>query len=241
VARALVGTSGWSYEHWRGVLYPEGLPSKGWLERYAEEFGTVELNATFYRLPAEKTFEGWARRAPAGFIFAVKGSRFITHLRKLGDVEEPLQTFLRRCRLLREHLGPVLFQLPPSLHRDDDRLERFLALLPDDLSFAVEFRHPSWYADAVLERLAARGVALCCHDMSGSVSPRVVTAPLAYLRFHGSGTRYGGDYGEAELGEASSFCKRCLAQGREVFAYFNNDAEGYAVVDARLFRRLVGG
>lgn len=238
---AFVGTSGWSYSHWRGVLYPEGLPSARWLEHYAGQFETVELNATFYRLPQEKTFSNWARRVPDGFLFAVKGSRIITHLRKLVGAQEALETFLARCRLLGKHLGPVLFQLPPSLHRDEERLAAFLGLLPRDLRVAVEFRHASWYDEAVFRLLESRGAALCCHDMRGSASPLVATAPFAYLRFHGSGTRYGGDYTEEALGAAAAFARRCLREGRDLFAYFNNDAQGYAVENARLFRRMLGG
>ena len=144
-----VGCSGWVYRHWRGIFYPEGLPQRRWFERYAEEFDTVEINASFYRLPLASTFDGWRDKAPPGFRYAVKVNRFITHMKKLVDCEESLDAFVALARPLRQTLGPLLYQLPPSLHKDLSRLEAFLERLPADLEQVVEFRHSSWYDDEV--------------------------------------------------------------------------------------------
>src|SRR4029079_14247668 len=153
-----VGCSGWVYRHWRGLLYPEGLPQRRWFERYAEEFDTVEINASFYRLPLVSTFEGWREKAPPGFRYAVKVNRFITHMKKLLDCREEVDRFIALARPLQEKLGPLLYQLPPSLQKNLERLENFLSWLPDDLEHVVEFRHKSWYDEEVLALLDRHGV-----------------------------------------------------------------------------------
>lgn len=231
-----VGCSGWQYRDWRGGLYPAGLPQKQWLEAYAGAFDTVEVDGTFYRLPAEETFAAWRARVPAGFLFALKASRFLTHLKRLREPAAPLALFWRRARLLGENLGPVLYQLPPNLKRDDARLADFLAALPEGRQ-AVEFRHPSWYAEATFRALARAGVALCVHDMPGSEPPREPVGPFLYLRLHGAAGPYAGGYPDAALANWA----RLLARQRvPAFVYFNNDTAGHAPVDALRLRRLLG-
>jgi uncharacterized protein YecE (DUF72 family) len=227
-----VGCSGWQYSHWRGHLYPPDLPLSRWFEHYASVFDTVEINNTFYRLPEAETFAAWRRRAPPGFLFAVKASRYLTHMKKLKDAEEPVERFFSRARQLVPKLGPVLYQLPPRWPRDLDRLREFLAVLPPRALHAVEFREPTWYDPEVLAELDRRGVALCLHDMPGSATDRRSAGPFVYVRFHGSGSRYGGAYSDERLDDWSGWLAAEMARGRSVFAYFNNDAGGHAPRDA---------
>jgi uncharacterized protein YecE (DUF72 family) len=231
-----VGTSGWHYDHWRDRFYPRGLPKSRWLAYYAQHFSTVEINASFYRLPSENAWRAWRAQTPPGFVFAAKVSRFITHYRRLLGVAEPLATFLHRARLLGDKLGPVLYQLPPDLPRDDERLRAFVAQLPTDIRHVVEFRHASWWVDPVFAILERYGAGFCVVDMVGMECPLVATAPFVYLRFHGKESRYRSRYGEGELaGWAQRI--RSLGVGRqEAYAYFNNDAEAHAVYDARSLR-----
>lgn len=234
-----VGTSGWVYGDWRGRFYPQGLPQARWLSFYAQHFDTVELNAPFYRLPTEAAVARWRDLAPPGFRYAVKASRLITHLRRLRDCAEPLALFLDRVRPLGAALGPLLVQLPPSLARDDDLLVGFLDLLPSGLAATVEFRHPSWYCEAVYALLRAHGVALCVHDWRAQPCPDIVTAPLAYYRFHGPSGRYYGAYGVEGLRPWAERLRAAAATAREVYAYFNNDVGGAALEDARTLRELL--
>ena len=239
--RVHVGTSGWTYKHWRGVFYPEDVPQRRWLEHYQQHFSTVELNATFYRLPQEQTFRRWAERSPDGFRFAVKGSRFITHMKRLRDAEDAALTFLSRARLLGGHLGPVLWQLPPSLERDIGLLREFVRLLPDDLTHAFEFRHRSWFADETYELLRERDCAFCTYHMRSDETPVLATADCAYVRFHGTESSYGGGYSDEAIRVWAQRIGDFLDGGREVWAYFNNDAGGHAVADARRLRAAVAG
>ena len=235
-----IGTSGWHYDHWRDRFYPEKLPKSRWLEFYARFFPTVEINNSFYRLPSEKAFENWRTGSPTGFAFAVKASRLITHYRRLQNVEGLLDTFLGRARLLKEKLGPILYQLPPGLHRDDQRLDRFLALLPRDLQHAVEFRHASWIDEGVFQILRKHDVAFCVISLPGFDCPVVATASFSYVRFHGSQAMYASCYTDEEL-EQWATNLRNLAKGCErVCAYFNNDAEGHAVHNAMTLMAKVG-
>ncbi|MBI4300441.1 MAG: DUF72 domain-containing protein [Chloroflexi bacterium] len=228
----LVGTSGFHYSHWRDKFYPHGLPSSQWLAFYAQRFPTVELNNPFYRLPTAQAFESWRDTAPKGFLFAVKASRFITHIKRLRECEQPLQTMLDRARHLEEKLGPILYQLPPGFHRDDERLEAFLRLLPEGYQHVFEFRHKSWFDQAIYNMLARHGAIFCAYDMTGIDCPLMATAAYAYLRFHGS--HYGGCYSDEDLADWARRI-RALADEREleaVYVYFNNDAEGFAIQNA---------
>jgi len=239
--RARVGCSGWQYKHWRGHFYPAALPRKAWLEHYAEHFDTVEINNTFYRLPEASSFQEWRRRAPRGFEYAVKASRFLTHMKKLKDPQVPIARFFERAQYLGPALGPVLFQLPPRWPLNMERLQELLAALPPRRRYAIEFRDPSWYADEVLARLAARRVALCLHDMTGSASGKLVTGPFVYVRFHGShGVRKcSGTYSENVLDGWAEWLSDRLRAGLPVYAYFNNDAEGHAPRDAVRLREKI--
>ena len=236
-----VGTSGWIYRHWRGSFYPERLPVRRWLAYYAERFDTVEVNNSFYRLPSEATFAAWAQQAPLGFLFAIKASRYLTHMKKLKDPEQPLANVLGRARLLGPHLGPVLYQLPPHWHADVGRLRAFLALLPPDLDHVVEFRDPSWYTEAVRTALEEHGVGFCVHDLRGAPCPEWVTGRVAYFRFHGpTGQAYAGRYGRARLRGPARRIDACRRAGHAAFAYFNNDDAAFATTDARDLRDLLG-
>ncbi|HXF51281.1 MAG TPA: DUF72 domain-containing protein [Dehalococcoidia bacterium] len=229
--RFRIGTSGWVYPHWRGVFYPETLPQSGWFAFYASAFSTVEINNTFYRLPGEDAWRHWHEAAPEGFVYAVKGSRFITHIKRLRPGSESIDLFTGRARLLGEHLGPILWQLHPGHHRDLDRLRSFLELLPRDLRHVFEFRHASWFSDEVYALLREFDAGFCAYHMVDHATPLVATADFAYMRFHGSGDLYGGRYSDDEL---RAWADRLSALPvEEVFVYFNNDAYGHAVANAR--------
>jgi uncharacterized protein YecE (DUF72 family) len=238
MARIRIGTSGYQYRHWRGVLYPEGLAQRLWLEWYATVFDTVELNATFYRLPSPEAAERWREVAPPRFTFAVKGSRYLTHMKRLLDAGAGLRRFFRPVARLGRKLGPVLWQLPPQLEPDLPRLDRFLARLPPG-RHAVEFRDPAWYSEETCAVLDARGAAFCEHD-NVKVSPPRLTGGFRYVRFHGATGRYSGRYGaDALRGPAASYLASA-ARGVPVFVYFNNDLGGHAIHDALDLLALVG-
>ena len=236
-----VGTSGWIYKHWRGPVYPPDLPPRRWLAHYAESFDTVELNNSFYRLPSEDAFRAWAAQAPPGFVFAVKASRYLTHMKKLRDPEQPLENVLSRARLLGPHLGPVLYQLPPGWHVNLDRLRNFLTLLPAGITHVLEFRDPTWYAEAVRVALAEYGVSFCIHDLRGEPSPDWVTGAAVYVRFHGpTAWAYAGRYSADQMRTWAERIDGWRRAGHDVYAYFNNDDAGHAVTNARELRDLLG-
>jgi uncharacterized protein YecE (DUF72 family) len=236
-----IGTSGWSYDHWKGVFYPEGLSAARWFAHYAAHFDTVEINATFYRMMPDRTFEGWRDKAPPGFLYAVKMWRQITHRKMLNDAGGELTDFLKRATLLGDRLGPILIQLPPNLGLDLERLKRFLPLLSREFEYAVEFRHPSWFTEPIYELLRKHQAALCVFHHVKIECPRLLTAPLVYLRFHGASGRYAGKYTSEQLREWAGWARRCQSERHHVVAYFNNDYKGFAVENAREFRELVNG
>lgn len=240
---ARIGCSGWNYRHWRnGVFYPAGLPARDWLSYYAEQFDTVELNATFYRLPRASAVERWVSQTPDDFVFAVKVSRFVTHVKRLQDVGEHLALLLDRIEPLvgSPKLGPLLWQLPPSFRRGDERLETALAEFPPKLRHAIEFRHESWFADEVLQRLRARNVALVLADRPEihSFQTHELTADFIYVRFHHGSRGRRGNYSPTELEEWAKRIRRWTG-ARDVYAYFNNDWEGFAPANARTLATLV--
>ncbi len=239
-ARYWVGTSGWSYANWQGRFYPPGLKRTDWLAHYAGQFRSVEINNSFYHLPRDAMLAGWVERTPVDFVFAVKAWRAITHYRRLRDCAEPLAVFLDRIGALGGKCGPVLFQLPPRWHADLDRLSDFLALLPADRRFAMEFRDPDWHRDEVYGLLRARNVAFCPFELADLTAPRVVTADFTYVRLHGRQARYRGAYDEAALADWSTWLANNLAEGRDAYVYFDNtDEADHAVRDAcRLADRL---
>jgi len=231
-AEYFVGTSGWHYEHWRGLYYPEGLAKPKWLQFYSKQFNTVELNNSFYHLPTEKAFITWRESAPENFVYAVKVSRFITHIKKLRNIGSAVDNFLSRACLLQDKLGPLLYQLPPNMKRNDVVLESFLSSLPQEYRHVFEFRHESWIDEAVFGILRRYKVGLCVFDMPGFTCPSVATSDFAYIRFHGSGGMYSSCYSNEELSQwAKKIAK--LAEGvKAVYIYFNNDAEAFAIKNA---------
>ena len=237
--RAWIGCSGWQYKHWRGNFYDVEIPSSRWLEHYASVFDTVEINNSFYRLPEADTFAKWASRVPQRFVFAVKASRFLTHMKKLKDPEEPVERLFSRMRSLGRRLGPVLYQLPTGWKSDIDRLEQFLQVLPR-ARHVIEFREPSWYRDDVYALLKRYRVSLCLHDMRGSESGRIRIGPIVYVRFHGSSGRYHGGYTADTLRSWADWLHGQLDGGTDVYAYFNNDVGGHAPRDALTLRGLLG-
>lgn len=234
--RFRVGTSGYHYEHWRGVLYPEDAPADEWFAHYARAFDTVELNATFYRLPDAGTVDTWRESAPEGFLYAVKFSRYGTHMKHLKDPADVIRNFLEVVRRLEDRLGPVLVQLPPRWGADPGRLAAFLDAAPDDLRWAVEVRDPDWLRREVYAVLREAGAALCIHDMIED-HPRELTADWTYLRYHGDA--YAGGYSHQKLTAEAERVAGRLAEGLDVYAYFNNDVGGHAVSDAADLRRYV--
>ncbi len=234
-----IGCSGWVYRHWKGGFYPSDLPQKRWFEHYAQSFDTVEINASFYRLPLASTFVGWKEKASAGFRYAVKANRFITHLKKLVGCEDQVDEFIALARGLGEALGPILYQLPPSLKKDVPRLDAFLSRLPADLEHVVEFRHASWYEEDVLALLDRHAAGFVTHDLVGLVSPRWASGRTAYVRFHGTAGKYWGRYSEAQMADWAEWLVEQQSAGRSCWAYFNNDIHLHAIADALTLKAAV--
>jgi uncharacterized protein YecE (DUF72 family) len=240
----VIGTSGYVYGDWRARFYPRSLPARDWLPFYAERFPTLEFNTSFYRLPSADTFEAWRAAVPGDYVFAVKASRFLTHLKRLKDPREPLDLFLSRARHLGPTLGPVLFQLPRQFQANLERLDGFLRALDRQrrvkgLRAALEVRHPSWLEPAVFDRLERAGVSLCLHDAKAQPVTTPVTADFVYVRRHGYGRR--GSYTIRALARDAADIRRWVADGRDVYVYFNNDWKAFAVRNARALETLVRG
>jgi len=237
--RLFTGTSGWVYKGWAGSFYPEGLSPRKHLEFYATQFNTVEINATFYRLPIETGVHAWHDTAPDGFLYAVKGSRFITQMKKLNVEPKSIAIFFERIAPLKEHLGPILWQLPPMLRKDAPRLDRFLSRLPRKHRYAVEFRHPSWLDEEIFGILQAHRVAFV--PVSSLVMPLNlrVTTDFIYIRFHGLEGGAAHDYTAQELKPWAEHCRKCVRNGLDVFGYFNNDLNSRAPENARQFREMI--
>jgi len=242
-----VGCSGWQYGHWRGDFYPTALPQSRWFGYYADVFDTVEINNSFYRLPAAATFDKWRDQAPAGFLYTTKASRFLTHMKKLKDPADPLLRFFGHARELGPTLGAVLYQLPPKFGINLERLAVFLEAIPvaarqaglGRRAHVIEFRDPSWYDDRVFTLLERHQVAMCLHDMQGSATERVVVGPVVYVRFHFGTSKYGGRYDDQRLDDWAAWLAAQARQGLNVFAYFNNDTGGHAPRDACRLRERI--
>ncbi len=228
---ALIGCSGWAYRDWKGPFYPADLKDAARLAYYETQFSTVEINASFYRLPSEVAVAAWAAAAPKGFVYAWKASRYITHNKKLKDCQDSIELVFGRMAPLGGE-GPVLFQLPPNLHCDLARLESFISWLPKSRRYAFEFRHPGWYDREVLDLLKAAGCSLCVSDHHHAPAPFEATAGFVYLRGHGPGGRYYGRYGEAAMRAWADHIRRWESEGRTVFCYFDNDIKSAAPADA---------
>jgi uncharacterized protein YecE (DUF72 family) len=233
-----IGTSGWQYRDWRPAFYPARLSQGRWLEHYASGFATVESNNAFYRLPSAEVFSAWAQRTPDDFVMAVKVSRFLTHIKRLREPEEPVRRLLDRARCLGPKLGPALLQLPPQLRADVERLRDALDAFPASVRVAVEFRHDSWFTPEVRSVLEERGVALCLADRRGPLTPLWRTAPWTYLRFHSGRATPRPCYGRAAL---DAWAQRLASEFRddETFVYFNNDPRCCAIANAIEFRAAV--
>ena len=227
-----IGCSGWHYEHWRGLYYPEELRRSKWLQFYASQFTTVELNNSFYKLPSEKAFTNWRESTRDDFIFALKVSRFITHVKRLRNLGSAVENFLSRVDLLGEKLGPLLYHLPPNMKRNDELLQDFLSSLPPKHQHIVEFRHESWIDDAVFNILREHNVGLCVFDMPGFGCPLIGTSDFAYVRFHGSESLYSGCYSDEEPSRWTQGIARLGKHVKASYIYFNNDVEAFAVKNA---------
>ena len=238
--RIHIGCSGWVYKHWRGLFYPEGLPQKRWFEHYADEFDTVEINNSFYRLPRGDTFEKWRKQAPPGFCYAVKANRYLTQAKKLKECEEPLERMMTAVRCLGDRLGPMLYQLPPSMKINLERLETFLRIIPKDVTNVFEFRNKDWYVPETYALLDRYGASFCVHDMPGSASERVAVGPIAYVRFHGGEGKYWGRYSDEGLLSWTDWIVDQASQDRSVWCYFNNDIHGHAIEDAWTLKSMLG-
>ncbi|NWG87922.1 MAG: DUF72 domain-containing protein [Hydrogenophilaceae bacterium] len=232
-----IGTSGWVYPHWRGRFYPEGLPEPEWLGFYADHLASVEINRSFYRLPTQETFAAWREATPDGFVFSVKASRFITHMKKLKEPELTLPPLLQAMAGLGGKQGPLLFQLPPNWRLNPGRLRAFLQALPRDIRVAFELRDPSWHSEAVYDLLAEFNAAFCIYELAGFQSPRVITADFAYVRLHGPGAAYCGRYGAKALQAWADWLERQKLTAAHV--YFDNDEAAYAVRDALALAELL--
>ncbi|CCK31205.1 hypothetical protein BN159_6826 [Streptomyces davaonensis JCM 4913] len=234
-----IGTSGWQYKDWREVLYPSGCPMRLWLEEYAAHFATVELNNAFYRLPTRDNFEAWRNRVPGDFVIAVKASRYLTHIKRLRDPEEPVHRLMTHAQGLVNHLGPVLLQLPPTLHADAGLLDACLSCFPPGTRVAVEPRHDSWWTRTIREVLQSHDAALCWADIaSRPATPLWRTANWGYVRFHEGAAHPWPRYGGQSLRTWATRIADTWPKGRDVYAYFNNDAGGAAVRDATAFARV---
>ncbi|KAA3439489.1 DUF72 domain-containing protein [Rufibacter hautae] len=234
-----IGTSGWHYNHWKGNFYPAGVTAKQFTEYYLRFFQTVEINNSFYRLPSPETFAAWRNSVPPDFLFSVKASRFITHMKKLKDSQQSLSQFLGNAQALEEKLGPILFQLPPAWKLNLERFQDFLKALPPYHRYTFEFRDQTWYHPEVNSLLQQYNCAFCIYDLAGHLSPREVTADFVYVRLHGPEGKYNGSYAESALQSWASHCRTWAAEGKDVFVYFDNDINGHAPVNALRLQELV--
>jgi uncharacterized protein YecE (DUF72 family) len=234
-----IGTSGSHYKHWKGPFYPKNMKPQDFLSYYAKRFGTSEINNSFYKLPEDKILISWRDIVPTEFCFAVKAGRFITHMKKLKDPEESTDRFLNRIELLKDKLGPVLFQLPPKWKCNLERLEAFLGTLPPNRQYSIEFRDLSWLIDEVYELLQRYNIALCIYDMDQWVSPKVITADFIYVRLHGPEAKYEGAYDVHTLSGWARAFSSWAAQGKQVYCYFDNDEQGFAALDALRLKEML--
>lgn len=233
--KVLIGTSGWSYPHWKENFYPTSLKIKDWLNFYSSSFSTVEVNTTFYHVPLVSTIQNWNAQTPAHFLFSLKASRYITHQKKLNECDEALNYFYEHIKDLKSKTGPILFQLPPFFHVNQERLEKFINSLRSDYPYVFEFRHESWFCDAIYEVLAKKNIGLCITDLNGSLSPEEITSDFTYIRLHGPKKAYQGSYGIAKIKQWKKKLENWSSK-ISVYCYFDNDEKGYAIQDAKMLQ-----
>ncbi len=239
--RIYIGTSGWHYNHWKGPFYfPKTSPDQ-FLHYYMRHFQTVEINNSFYHLPASSTLKQWVDQTPDHFLFACKGSRFITHMKKLKDPEQSIQRFFQVMTGLDKKLGPILFQLPPKWTVNVQRLEQFLKVLPHPFRYAFEFREESWFTQPVYDVLKKYHAAFCLYHLAGRWSPEVVTTDFVYIRLHGPGKAYQGQYHGNTIRAWARKCHTWAQSGKDVYCYFDNDEAGYAPINALALQKKVQG
>ncbi len=236
-----IGTSGWHYEHWKGPFYPEDFSEKDFLTFYANHFKTVEVNNSFYHLPKKETFEQWHDTVEEDFIFSVKASRYITHIKKLKEPEKGLANFLSAIEGLKKKLGIVLFQLPPYWHKNEERLDSFLSEFPEQMKCAWEFRDKSWFDENIYKILKKNNAAFCIYEIAGDMSPEIVTADYIYIRLHGpDNQKYQGNYTKHQLNSWVEKFHKWAKEGKKIFCYFDNDQNGYAAENAMTLKQIVG-
>ncbi|MHB9036272.1 MAG: DUF72 domain-containing protein [Armatimonadota bacterium] len=239
MSKLYCGTSGWNYNHWRGRFYPENQPQSKWLEYYSRFFDTVEINNSFYRLPETSTFEKWRSQTPEEFVFAVKASRYLTHIKRLKEPEEPLERLLSHSSGLGPKHGPILYQFPPNWNMNLERLEAFLRILPRDVRHTFEFRDESWHNDQVWSMLSDYSVAYCIMDGPGFPQHMKTTTDFSYIRMHSGGEATNGNYTPGHLASCTRYLENFLSRG-DVYIYFNNDYNAYAIENALCIKKLLG-
>lgn len=238
-SKIYIGTSGWHYSHWKGTFYPEDLSASDYLSFYQEKFPTVEINNTFYNMPEKKTLQEWKDTVKEDFIFSVKASRFITHMKKLKDPEEPVSHFFSKVNVFEDNLGPVLFQLPPKWKINYDRLNNFLDNLPEDYRYVFEFRNPSWFDEEIYRLLAHYRAAFCIYDLNQDLSPKEITTDFIYIRLHGPDGAYKGQYSTQSLSGWAGAFAAWKNKVKKIYCYFDNDQAGYAAQDALRLKKML--
>lgn len=234
----LIGTSGWSYNHWKENFFPQELKSNLWLNFYSDFFQTVEINSTFYRMPSKSTVINWFKKVPEDFTFSIKASRYITHQKRLHDCQESLQFFYKTLKPLKAKNGPILIQLPPSFKMNKERLIEFTNLLDKEKKHVFEFRHDSWFTEEIYALLRENKIGLCITDLNGKLSPEEITAPFTYIRLHGPKKAYKGSYGMESLKKWKKKIETWSLK-YDVYCYFDNDEKGYAIQDAKTLLNLI--
>jgi uncharacterized protein YecE (DUF72 family) len=236
----MVGTSGWHYKHWKGPFYPKDMPDDELLSFYSNRFNTVEINNSFYQLPSKNTMKQWCQTVSDDFIFAVKASRYITHMKKLKDPEKSLSNFLDTIDIMDDKIGPLLFQLPPRWRMNAERFETFLDNLPVKIPCTFEFRDKSWFDEKIYGLLSEYNAAFCIYDLKGEMSPEIVTADFVYIRLHGPGENaYEGSYSKRKLNTWAGKFQKWMKKGKRIYCFFDNDQNGFAAKNALTLRQII--
>lgn len=234
-----IGTSGWNYKHWKKNFYPEDIKQKDWLKFYSEKFDTVEINNSFYRLPEKKTFKNWKDTVSKNFVFSVKASRYITHMKKLKDPKESVSNFIDNSKSLKEKLGPILFQLPPNWKFNKKRFQNFLKKLSKKYNYTMEFRNSTWWNDDVFKLLKKNNIAFCIYELENTTTPKKITADFVYVRLHGPDGKYKGIYNKKALSYWAKLFNKWLSNKKDIFCYFDNDEKGFAAKNALQLKNLI--